>query len=248
VTAPTPTPGVPPRGDRRRAVRRIALIAGVVLALPTVAFGAKVLSMYAFAYSATASYVEGDYPGTVQSARGQEPVNVFEPYKAPYNLGVGLAASGDLAGARAAFESALQLAPGLEQCAVRVNLAIVIERTGDAELADGDRTAAVAAWEEALQVMEGAPEGCRSPAADDVSPDPTQNMEDTVDEEIRRLLEKLQDPTGGTPPPQDPEATETPEPSELEDLQDQLDQGAEEREEYESGDDPGGSSGTDRPW
>lgn len=238
MTAP-----VTPRRDRRRLVRRIAVIAGIVLLVPLVAFGAKVLSMYAFAYSATAAYVAGDYPGTVQAARGQEPVNVFEPYKAPYNVGVGLAASGDLAGARAAFETALPLAPALEQCAVRVNLAIVIERTGDAALADGDRAAAVAAWEEALLVMQEAPEGCRTPEADEVSPDPDQNMEDTVDEEIRRLREKLQEPQGGTPPEeQEPQ----PDPSDLEDIQDQLDQGAEEREDYES--DDGFSGGTDRPW
>lgn len=241
----TPTPGP----DRRRRVRRIALIAAAVLLLPVLAFGGKVLSMYAFAYSASAAYVAGDFPGTVQAAHGQEPVNVFESYKAPYNVGVGLAASGDLAGARASFEDALELAPALEQCAVRVNLAIVIERTGDAALVVGDRAAAVAAWKEALLVMREAPAGCRTPEADEVSPDPDQNMADTVDEEVRRLLEKLRDPTGGTtPPPQDPEDPETPDASDLEDLQEQLDQGAEEREEYESGGDDGGTSGTDRPW
>lgn len=234
------------RPDPRRRIRRIAAIVGAPFLLLAVLLGAKVLSMYAFAYSASSAYVAGDYPGTVQAARGQEPVNVFEPYKAPYNVGVGLAASGDLAGARAAFEQALPLAPGLEQCAVRVNLAIVIERIGDAALADGDPEAAKAAWQEALLVMQDAPEGCRTPEADEVSPDPEQSMEDTFDEEIRRLLEKLQDPQGGTPPPEDPE--ETPEQSELDDIQEQLEQGAEEREELESGDPTGGTTGTDKPW
>jgi hypothetical protein len=238
VTAPAP-------GPVRRRVRRTALIAAAVLLLPVLAFGGKVLSMYAFAYSASAAYVAGDFPGTVQAAHGQEPVNVFESYKAPYNVGVGLAASGDLAGARASFEVALELAPALEQCAVRVNLAIVIERTGDAALVDGDRAVAVAAWEEALLVMQEAPAGCRTPEADEVSPDPDQNMADTVDEEVRRLLEKLRDPTGVTPPPEEPD---TPDTSDLDDLQEQLDQGAEEREEYESGGDDGETSGTDRPW
>lgn len=230
--------------DRRRRIRRIALLAGAPVLLLTVLYGAKVLSMYAAAYSASSAYVAQDFPGTVQAARGQEPVNIFEPYKAPYNVGVGLAASGDLERARAAFEQALPLAPGLEQCAVRVNLAIVIERLGDAALAD-DPAAARAFWQEALLVMQEAPEGCRTPEADEVSPDPQQNMEDTVDEEIRRLLEKLQEPPEGTPPPEDPE--DTPDESELEDIQEQLDQGAEEREELESGDE-GGATGTDRPW
>lgn len=233
---------------RRRRVRRIALLAATPLLLVALALGVKVLSMYAFAYSAAAAHVAGDPSGTVQAARGQEPVNIFEPYKAPYNVGVGLATSGDLAGARASFEQALPLAPGLAQCAVRVNLAVVIERMGDAAQADGDRAAAVALWQEALVVMEDAPEGCRSPEADEVSPDPEQNMEETVDEEIRRILEKLQDPSGGEPPPdQDPE-NEPSEPSELDDIQDQLDQGAEEREELDSEGDDSGSPGTDTPW
>jgi tetratricopeptide (TPR) repeat protein len=234
---------------RRRRIRRIALIVAAPLLVLLLAFGAKVVSMYAFAYSAAASHVAGDGPGTVQSSRGLEWVNLFETYKAPYNLGVGLATSGDLAGARTAFEQALPLAPGLEQCAVRVNLAIVIERQGDAAEADGDRDTAMGLWQEALIVMEDAPEGCRTPEADEVSPDPEQNMEDTVDEEIRRLLEKLQDPTGGEPPPdQEPEENETPDQSDLENLQDQLDQGAEERDDYGSGGYEPGSSGTDRPW
>ena len=68
---------------RRRAVRRVGLIAGAVLLLPVVAVGAEVVCIYAVAYSATASYVSGDYPGTVQSSHGQEPFNFFEPYKSP---------------------------------------------------------------------------------------------------------------------------------------------------------------------
>lgn len=226
--------------------RRLLLLLATPVLVLAVAFGAKVLSMYAFAYAAAAAYVDGDYAGTAQAARRLDPFNVFEPYKAPYNRGVGLAAAGDLDPARAAFEEALALAPGLEQCAVRVNLAIVIERMGDAAQADGDRPTAVGFWEEALAVMQEAPEGCRTPAADPVSPDPEQNMEDTVDEEIRRLLEKLQEPNEPPPPPQDPEQDEAEQPD-LEDIQDQLDQGTEERDEYLEGD-QGGSSGTDRPW
>lgn len=226
--------------------RRLLLLLATPVLVLAVAFGAKVLSMYAFAYAAAAAYVDGDYTGTVQAARWLDPFNVFEPYKAPYNRGVGLAAAGDLDPARAAFEEALPLAPGLEQCAVRVNLAIVIERMGDAAQADDDRPTAVAFWEEALAVMQESPEGCRTPAADPVSPDPEQNMEDTVDEEIRRLLEKLQEPNEPPPPPQDPEQDEAEQPD-LEDIQNQLDQGAEERDEYLEGD-QGGSSGTDRPW
>lgn len=234
---------------RRRAVRRGIAIGAIPLLLVAVAFTAKVLSMYAFAYSAAAAYAAEDYPGTTAAARGQEPFNLFEPYKAPFNVGVGLTASGDLPGGRAAFEQALALSTGLEQCAVRVNLAITIERMGDLALAEGDPVAARSAWQEALLVMQEAPEGCHTPEADEVSPDPDQNMADTTAEEERRLLEKLQQSTDPDPPeePEEPQESEPLEEDQIESIEDLLQQGQAERNE-ELGDAGAGGSGTDRPW
>lgn len=231
---------------RRRAVRRAIAIGAIPVLLVAFAFVAKVLSMYSFAYQSAASYAAEDYAGTTQAARGQEPFNVFEPYKAPFNVGVGLTASGDLAGGRAAFEEALALANGLEQCAVRVNLAITIERTGDAALAEGDEAAAREAWSEALLVMQEAPEGCRSPEANELTPDPDQNLTDTMDEEERRLLEKLRE-NNNPPPPEEPDDSEPLEEDEIEAIEDLLEQGIEERDE-ELGTEDGGGPWTDQPW
>lgn len=233
---------------RRRVVRRAIAIGAIPVLLVALAVVAKVFSMYSFAYQSSAAYAAEDYAGTTQAARGQEPFNVFEPYKAPFNVGVGLTSSGDLAGGRAAFEQALALASGLEQCAVRVNLAITIERTGDAALAEGDQAAAREAWSEALLVMQEAPEGCRSPEANELTPDPDQNLTDTMDEEVRRLLEKLRENT--TPPPPEPEEPDDSEPleeDEIEAIEDLLEQGIEERDE-ELGDEDGGGPWTDQPW
>lgn len=233
---------------RRRAARRWIAIGSLPLVLVALAFSAKVLSMYAFAYASASAYAYGDYPGTTAAARGQEPANWFEPYKAPFNVGVGLTSSGDLAGGRAAFEQALELAVGLEQCAVRVNLAITIERAGDAAAGAGDLAAARSAWQEALLVMEAAPEGCRTPRADEVSPDPEQNMADTMDEEERRLREKLEQST--EPPPQEPEDPEEPETlddEQLDQIEGLLEQGQDERDDELGGQD-GGGAGTERPW
>ena len=239
------------RGNRRRRlVRRIAVIVATPILVFILLLGVKVLSMYAFAYQSAAAYAAGDYAGTVQAARGQQFLNFFEPYKAPFNVGVGLTGSGDLTGARASFEEALGLARGLEQCAVRVNLAIVIERIGDAAAAEGDRATARAAWEEALLVLQESPDGCLTPEADAVSPDPNQSMPDTVTEEERRLREKLEEQSQQ---PQDPEDSEEPEQPEtldeeqLENIQEQLEEGIDERDEFLDGDE-GSGSGTDRPW
>jgi hypothetical protein len=231
---------------RRRLARRVILIVAVPFVIATLGLCGKLLGMYAFAHQSSAAYAAGDYAGTAQAARGQLPLNWFEPYKAPFNLGVGLADAGDLVGARAAFETSLGLAHGLEQCAVRVNLAIVLERTGDAALRDGDAAAAAKAWQEALVVSQDAPEDCRSEAADDASPDPDRDLGETMDEQQRRLREKLEDGTGQQNQPEQPEQ-DAPDPSDLDGIQDQLEQGAQDRDEHDAGDGDGGP-GTDRPW
>jgi hypothetical protein len=229
----------------RRRLRRILFLVALPFVIAGLLLGGKLLSMYAFAHQAGSSYAAGEYAATAQAARGQHPLNWFEPYKAPFNLGVGLADGGDLAGARVAFEESLGLAHDIEQCAVRVNLAIVLERTGDAALLAGDRTAATAAWQESLVVLQDAPEGCDTPEANQTSPDPSRDLDETMDEQQERLREKLED---SVDPPGAPEQEqpEQPDGSELDEIQEQLEQGAGERQDRGQGGSGGG--GTDRPW
>ena len=229
---------------RRRRVRRVLLLATAPLVILALLLCGKLLSMYAFAHQSASSYAAGDHAGATQAARGQQLLNWFEPYKAPFNVGVGLADAGELRGARAAFEESLALAHGLEQCVVRVNLAIVLERTGDAALRDGDPAAAAEAWQQALVVSQDAPEGCRSPEADATTSDPERELGETMDEQQQRLREKLEDGTTG--PDDQEEQTETPDASDLDDIKDQLEQGAHDRDDRDKGDGTGG--GTDRPW
>lgn len=228
----------------RRRVRRILLIASLPLVLAALALCGKLLSMYAFAHQSAAAYADEDYAGTARAAQGQHPLNWFEPYKAPFNLGVGLADGGDLAGARAAFEESLALAHGLEQCAVRVNLGIVLERIGDAALLAGDPAGAARAWQEALVVTTDAPEGCGTPEADSTSPDPDRELGETMQEQEQRLREKLE---GRAEDPEQPEQPEQPDDAELDDIKEQLEQGAEDRQAHDQGGD-GDGAGTDRPW
>lgn len=234
----------------RRRVRRILLLVSLPFLLAALAFCGKVLSMYAFAHQAASSYANGEFAATAQAARGQLLLNWFESYKAPFNLGVGLADAGDLAGARIAFEDSLGLATGLEQCAVRINLAIVHERTGDLALLAGDRIAAVAAWQEAVFVLQEAPEECDFPEAAEQTPDPSRTPGEEMDEQEERLREKLED-SAEDPQPQDPNAPEQPQgpdDTELDELKDQLEQGAEDRQSHDQGGSEGDGGGTDRPW
>lgn len=236
---------------RRRNIRRWVALGTLPLTLAALMFAGKLLSMYAFAHQAISDYVVGDYAGSTAAAQGQEFLNWFEPFKAPYNVGTALAGAEDLDGARAKFEEALPLAAGLEVCAVRVNLALVIERQGDAARAAGDGEAAAQLYGEALLVTADTPAECSSVEADQQSPDPDRSMSDTLDELGDRLQEKQQqseqnqDPADGEGEQQE-QPTE-PDQDKLDELQEKLEQGAEERQQNQ-GDEDGPGGGTDKPW
>jgi hypothetical protein len=232
---------------RRRSIRRWVAIGTLPLTLAALLFVGKLLSMYAFAHQAVTAYVVDDYAGSEASARGQEFLNWFEPYKAPFNIGTALGAADQLPEARAKLEEALELASGLEVCGVRINLALVVERMGDAARADGDGATAAQLYGEALTITVETPEECNSDEAQEQS-DPERDMSDTLDGTEERLKQKQQEQEQ-EPQPEEPQPEEEePQPSEdeLEDLQDQLEQGTQERDQQQ-GDDPG-SSGTDKPW
>jgi hypothetical protein len=101
-----------------------------------------------------------------EAAAGLRFANFTEPHKAPFAEGDGLFLAGDYAGARRSFEEALDLAGQADQCAVRVNLALSIERLGDAKASAGDPAAAGRLFAEALAVVEAAPDGCFNPGAE----------------------------------------------------------------------------------
>lgn len=231
---------------RRRRIRRWIAIGTLPLTLAALLFVGKILSMYAFAHQSITAYVADDYAGSESAARGQEFFNWFEPYKAPFNVGTALAGAERLPEARAELEEALNLATGLEVCGVSINLALVIERMGDAARADGDGAQAAQLYGEALTVTTEMPAECDSEEAQEQSSDPDRDLQQSKEDLEGRLKEKQQTP------PQEPEEPqqqqEEPQPSEeqLGDLKEQLEQGTQERDQQQGGDD--GSSGTDRPW
>ncbi|MBT2484145.1 MULTISPECIES: hypothetical protein [unclassified Microbacterium] len=233
---------------RRRSIRRWVAIGTLPLTLAALLFVGKLLGMYAFAHQAISAYVVDDYAGSEASARGQEFLNWFEPYKAPFNVGTALAGADELPEARAELEEALDLATGLEVCGVRINLALVVERMGDAARADGDGAAAAELYGEALTITVETPEECHSDQAQEQSSDPERDMSDTLEGTEERLKQKQQEQEQQPQPEEEQPAEEEPQPSEdkLEDLQEKLEQGTQERDQQQ-GDDPGGS-GTDKPW
>ena len=236
---------------RRRRVRRWIAIGTLPLTLAALLFVGKLLSMYAFAHQAISAYLVDDFAGSEAAAHGQEFLNGFEPYKAPFNVGTALAGAEKLPQARTELEKALDLAHGLEVCGVRINLAIVIERMGDAARTDGDGAAAAELYGEALTVTAEMPPECDSKEAQEQSSDPQRDMKDTKDGLEDRLKQKQQEQQQQPQeqPQEEPEEQPKPQPApdKLEDLKERLEQGTQERDQQQGGDEPGGS-GTDKPW
>lgn len=239
---------------RRRSIRRWVAIGSIPFVLAGLLLSGKILSMYAFAHQSITSYIVGDYSGSTAAAEGQEFLNWYEPFKAPYNVGTSLAGSEELDAARAKLEESLTLAHGLEVCAVRVNLSIVVERMGDAALTDGDGPGAATLFGEALQITAETPEECSSEEAQNQSPDPDRSMGDTLDEQKDRQQEKQQQAEQQSSPPEDEgEEGEEPQPQQpdqekLDELQEKLEQGAEERDQQPGDEDDGSGSLTEKPW
>lgn len=234
---------------RRRVVRRRIGLFSLPLVLLALALVVKLVSMFTFAHFSLSAYADGNGEGATSAAAGQLPVNWFEPYKAPFNQGDGYVLSAKLPDARERFETALDLARGLEECVVRVNLSLTIEMQGDAADATGDHDAAQKFYLEALAVTADTPEECHSDAAQEQSTDQSRDMGDTIDENRQRQQEKAQPDEQQQQPAPQPTPSETPQqeqpsPGDLDEIQKQLEQGQQERDDREGG----GSGGADKPW
>ena len=239
---------------RRRSVRRWIAWGSLPLLLVAALFVGKIVSLYAFAYQSITAYVSGDYTGSVNAARGLDPANWFEPYKAPFDQGVGLAESGKLAAGQKKFEESLKLAHGLEVCAVRFNLALVLEREGDAAADTQDPTTALEFYAQALEINAGTPKECDSKQAQEQSPDPQRDMSQSNKDQQDRLKQKQQEQQQQNPdksttdPKQDPQQPQQPDQGKLDDLQKKLQQGEQERQQNQQNGTDDGSTGTDKPW
>ncbi|MHA7296824.1 hypothetical protein [Pseudarthrobacter sp. MDT3-1] len=244
--------------DRRERRRRLwwwsALPALLVLCL-----AAKMLSVGILADTAARSFAAGDSGSVADAAGGLRTANFIEPHKAPFAEGDGLFLAGDFAGARQRFEEALSLAGPADECVVRVNLALTIERLGDAEAKTEDPTAA-ALFAEGVAVVEAAPEGCFDSGADAGA---DASAESGAGEQLKQAAERLQQKADAAAAdnttPQPPEApgqdalpADPGQQSQLEQLRDSAREAQSERNSGQERDeylrDDGFGPGVDRPW
>ena len=149
------------RAARLRMRKRLALWSlPFVLALALVS--AKLLTMVALGDEAVRAYASGNVTGTEHAGQRLEFFNLIEPHKAPFARGDARVLAGDYDGARAAFEEALSLAPpdSRESCQIRVNLALSLEKLGQAAQTASSNDLAKQYFDRVQQVVNDAPPGC----------------------------------------------------------------------------------------
>jgi hypothetical protein len=254
---PAPQKPAPPVTSRdRRKYRRRLLWCSALPALLVLCLAAKMLSVGILADTAARSFAAGDAGGVADAAAGLRLANFIEPHKAPFAEGDGLFLAGDFAAARQRFEEALSLAGTADECVVRFNLALTIERLGDAQAKAEDPTAAARLFTEGVAVVEAAPEGCFDAGADTGA---GAGPGDKLEQAGERLRQKADAAAAANTIPQPSERPGEDEPvadparqSQLEQLKDSAKEAqternsGQERDEYLRDDDFG--PGVDRPW
>lgn len=234
---------------RRRLLLWSAL--PVVLAL---ALAAKLLATAWFGGQAAEAFARADAPAAESAASALTFANVLEPHKAPFAAGDAFVLRGDYTGARAAFEAALAGAPPEDECRVRVNLALSIERLSDAAAARIPD--AVRLLDEALAVVKASPDGCfdRSEAGGGAAGDAGELLRQ-AETRLDGKLDKLRNQTHAAPHADSNGASQAPptrQPAQLEQLRESGKSAQQERnrglqrEEYLNGSSAGPL--TDKPW
>jgi hypothetical protein len=241
--------------SRQRQRRRLLLLWSGLPVLVVLCLSAKLLSLGILAGQATAGFASGDARAVGIAAAGLRAANVIEVHKAPFAEGDARVLAGDFEAARQRFEEALALSGPGDECVIRVNLVLSIERLGDARLAAQDPAGAGRLFAEGLAVVDGAPEGCLARARS-----ATPDAKDKLDQAEARLRQKSADAKAGEgeAPQQEGNSGESPaeadpeRQSRLEELRDgarnsQLERNnGKERDEYLRDGEYG--AGPDKPW
>lgn len=218
------------RGRFGGVLGRVGWLLGVLVWL-------KITSMLVLASIGTAAWAGAEYDLGADWTRWSLIANVIEPHRAHFNLGTARAAAGDLPGARSELEEALRLTDPADDCAVRLNLSLVLEASADAP----GNVAAEADRDRARAVIDGAAESCRGTALDPVAD---------------RLGTQPTPAVGDEPPPPPDESTvpaavpaAEPNESELDALQDLMETAWNDRNESEtqSRNNPARDT-VDKPW
>ncbi len=254
------TKTVDPAPSARLARRRRLLLWSVLPVVLALLLAAKLLSVPLFSAQAAAAFESRDAASLARASDGLRVANFLETHKPAFAKGDAFVLAGDFAGARLWFEDALDSGPGVDECRVRVNLGLSIERLGDAVAAADDAAGAVELFGQALEVVGGGPEACF--AADGAA---TPGFNDAGEGEqltaaAERLKEKLADAGNqagadpvaepGLEPEEEPEPADPAQQGQLERLKEMAGRALQDRTESEDRQEYLEDSGpsVDKPW
>lgn len=252
---------------RKRRRRRLVLWSLPVVLIAAL-FSAKTLSAAMAADQAAGHYASKDYEAAANAARAQLFLNIFEQWKAHFNLGDAYVGLGVLDDAQKEFETALELASGADECTVRVNLALLFELRGDNAADAGAVDEARTEYDAALAVIAAADEGCFPPPEEsesekkdeqdkkDGDKSDEQKNGEALSETGDRVQEKKDglgeaEPADGDPQEGEAENPAEPSTSQVEQVREQLAESNKERSDEQTADRSQSSHGgefADKPW
>ncbi|UQN15935.1 hypothetical protein [Gulosibacter sp. ACHW.36C] len=240
------------KARRRRHLRRRLMLWSLPLAIALLLVSAKLISQHVIAQTALSQYSQTEYEGSLNTSGQLKFVNVVEPWKPFYNMGTNYLRLDALAEAQEQFHSALDLASPAEQCPIRANLAIAIEREGDLALEAEDVQTAVAKYQEALTVLEEADASCEFSTSNRSITDSDARITEKL-EELQQQDEQPQDDGGdGSDSPggeSDGGSESQPDPDALDELENGLGDNQQDRQNDVEDEEGGyGQSQPDQPW
>lgn len=224
-----------------RKLRRRLLLWSFPAVLLAGALGLLFIVQHVIAQTAVTQHFEDKHEEALNTSGQLTLINIVERWKPHYNMGTSYLELDALSEASDQFVVALDLAAPAEQCPIRANYAITLEREGDDMMREGDVQSAMTKYQEAIELIEA-----QDPTCD------TSSSNRSLDDSLERIREKLQqqqqpeqDGENDSAPPES-----QPNPDALDELEDGLDGNKEDREnnlqdDQNSG---GGAGGVEEPW
>lgn len=242
------SPWTAPVPGRPRVLRRLLVTVGLLPALVALVALGKVVVMMSHDEDGRTAFGAAEFTAAAEEYRANRTWNWFEPWIAPFDEGAARHADGSYDAAMGLYEQALETVPGVEECTVRINLALANEALGDLAAQDTPEDPGLAGqyWRAGIDAL--AAGGC--PQESGRGAGQTAAAED-VDRRLREKLQQQADqqqdrPGQGEQPPDENGSRQ-------QELEERNDQGRQERRDQqdqdgEGGGGPqGGAGGTPQP-